>query len=48
MMRRVRGTRDVVDKPWLAESDLFELLEYWMASSAIAVSRFQPGLSRKG
>src|SRR5262245_37200709 len=39
MMRRMRGTRDVIDKPWLAGSDLFELLD--VLDGLIRHRRFQ-------
>src|SRR4029450_2147585 len=39
MMRRVPGTRDVVDKPWLAGSDLFEVLD--VLDGLIRHRRFQ-------
>jgi hypothetical protein len=48
MMRRVGAARYVVDEERLAGRDSLSCFMYWIASSAIAVVRFQPGFPWKG
>ena len=49
MMRRVRTAGDVIDEEGLLGRDGLDIpFMYWMASSAMAVVRFQPGLPSNG